>query len=78
MLRPDVQVEIAERTVQIPATVSADLPEDCAELALERPEPVTVTYDEFRKNVEAGSRTGSGSSPGTDLLPAPGIAPHRP
>jgi len=52
VLRPDVQGEIARRNVQFPATDTAEVPEDYAELAQEPPEPVTFTYDELQGNVE--------------------------
>ena len=51
LLRPDIQGEIAVRNVQFPATESADLPEDYAELAQEPPEPVTFGYDELKGSV---------------------------
>lgn len=51
MLRPDVQGEIAQRNVQFPATDTAELPEDYAELAKEPPEPVTFTYEELQGSV---------------------------
>ncbi|WP_276260811.1 thiamine ABC transporter substrate-binding protein [Haloglomus litoreum] len=50
-LRPEIQGEIAVRNVQFPATESAELPEDYAELAREPPEPVTFTYEELQGNV---------------------------
>jgi thiamine transport system substrate-binding protein len=51
LLRPDIQGEIAVRNVQFPATESAELPEDYAELAQEPPEPVTFGYDELKGSV---------------------------
>jgi len=51
VLRPAVQGEIAVRNVQFPATTTAELPEDYAELAHEPPEPVTFTYDELKGSV---------------------------
>jgi len=51
LLRPEIQGEIAVRNVQFPATESAELPEDYAELAQEPPEPVTFGYDELKGSV---------------------------
>jgi len=51
MLEPDVQGVIAERNVAFPATDTAELPEDYAELAQEPSEPVTFTYDELQGSV---------------------------
>ena len=51
LLRPEVQGEIAQRNVQFPATETATLPDDYAELAHEPPEPVTFTYEELQGNV---------------------------
>ena len=51
MLEPEVQGEIAQRNVAFPATDTATLPEDYAELAKEPAEPVTFTYDELRGSV---------------------------
>jgi len=48
MLEPDVQGEIAQRNVAFPATDTAELPDDYAELAQEPAEPVTFTYDELQ------------------------------
>ena len=48
MLEPEVQGEIAQRNVAFPATDTATLPEDYAELAQEPAEPVTFTYDELQ------------------------------
>ncbi len=48
MLRPDVQGEIAQQNVAFPATDTAELPEEYAELAHEPPEPVTFTYEELQ------------------------------
>ncbi|MFW6317049.1 MAG: thiamine ABC transporter substrate-binding protein [Halorubrum sp.] len=51
MLEPDVQGQIAERNVAFPATDTATLPDDYAELAQEPAEPVTFTYDELQGSV---------------------------
>lgn len=51
MLEPDVQGVIAERNVAFPATDTAELPDDYAELAQEPSEPVTFTYDELQGSV---------------------------
>jgi thiamine transport system substrate-binding protein len=51
LLRPEIQGEIAVRNVQFPATESAELPADYAELAQEPPEPVTFGYDELKGSV---------------------------
>jgi len=51
MLEPDVQGEIAQRNVAFPATDTATLPDDYAELAKEPAEPVTFTYDELQGSV---------------------------
>ncbi|WP_241154908.1 thiamine ABC transporter substrate binding subunit [Halorubrum sp. CSM-61] len=51
MLEPDVQGQIAERNVAFPATDTAELPDDYAELAQEPGEPVTFTYDELQGSV---------------------------
>ncbi|WP_050031707.1 thiamine ABC transporter substrate-binding protein [Halorubrum halophilum] len=51
MLEPDVQGQIAERNVAFPATDTAELPDDYAELAQEPSEPVTFTYDELQGSV---------------------------
>ncbi|WP_340099664.1 thiamine ABC transporter substrate-binding protein [Salinibaculum salinum] len=51
LLRPEIQGEIAVRNVQFPATDSADVPDDYAELAQEPPEPVTFTYEELQGQV---------------------------
>ncbi|WP_200530841.1 thiamine ABC transporter substrate-binding protein [Halorubrum sp. LN27] len=48
MLEPDVQGEIAQRNVAFPATDTAELPDDYADLAQEPAEPVTFTYDELQ------------------------------
>ena len=48
MLRPDVQGEIAQQNVVFPATDTAELPDEYAELAHEPPEPVTFTYEELQ------------------------------
>ena len=53
MLEPDVQGEIAQRNVAFPATDTATLPDDYAELAKEPAEPVTFTYDELQGSVDA-------------------------
>lgn len=47
VLRPEVQGEIAVQNVQFPATETAEVPSDYAELAQEPPEPVTFTYEEL-------------------------------
>ncbi|WP_299265493.1 thiamine ABC transporter substrate-binding protein [Halorientalis sp.] len=51
VLRPEVQGEIAVQNVQFPATETADVPSDYAELAKEPPEPVTFTYEELQGQV---------------------------
>jgi len=51
MLEPDVQGQIAERNVAFPATDTAELSGDYAELAQEPDEPVTFTYDELQGSV---------------------------
>ncbi|OYR47173.1 thiamine ABC transporter substrate binding subunit [Halorubrum sp. Ea8] len=51
MLEPDVQGQIAQRNVAFPATDTATLPDDYAELAQEPAEPVTFTYDELQGSV---------------------------
>jgi thiamine transport system substrate-binding protein len=51
VLRPEIQGEIAVQNVQFPATTSATLPEDYAELARSPPEPVTFTYEELQGEV---------------------------
>ena len=51
MLEPAVQGEIAERNVAFPATDTAELPEDYAELAQEPADPVTFTYEELQGSV---------------------------
>jgi thiamine transport system substrate-binding protein len=51
MLEPEVQGEIAQRNVAFPATDTATLPEEYAELAKEPDEPVTFTYDELQGSV---------------------------
>jgi len=51
VLEPAVQGEIAQRNVAFPATDTATLPDDYAELAQEPDEPVTFTYDELRGSV---------------------------
>jgi len=51
VLEPEVQGEIAQRNVAFPATDTATLPDDYAELAQEPAEPVTFTYDELRGSV---------------------------
>jgi len=50
LLEPEVQGEIAQQNVQFPATTTAELPGDYAELAQSPPEPVTFTYEELRGN----------------------------
>ncbi|WP_302079954.1 thiamine ABC transporter substrate-binding protein [Salinibaculum rarum] len=51
MLRPEIQGEIAVQNVQFPATDTAEVPSDYAELAQEPPEPVTFTYEELQGQV---------------------------
>ena len=51
VLRPEVQGEIAVQNVQFPATETAEVPSDYAELAKEPPEPVTFTYEELEGQV---------------------------
>jgi thiamine transport system substrate-binding protein len=51
VLRPEVQGEIAVQNVQFPATETAEVPSDYAELAKEPPEPVTFTYEELKGQV---------------------------
>ena len=51
MLEPEVQGEIAQRNVAFPATDTATLPDDYAQLAYEPAEPVTFTYDELQGSV---------------------------
>ncbi len=51
MLEPAVQGEIAERNVAFPATDSAELPDDYADLAQEPADPVTFTYEELQGSV---------------------------
>ncbi|ELZ38613.1 thiamine ABC transporter substrate-binding protein [Halorubrum tebenquichense] len=53
VLEPDVQGEIAQRNVAFPATGTAELPSDYAELAQEPADPVTFTYDELQGSVDA-------------------------
>jgi len=53
MLEPDVQGEIAQRNVAFPATGTAELPSDYAELAQEPADPVTFSYDELQGSVDA-------------------------
>jgi len=48
MLEPAVQGEIAERNVAFPATDTAELPDDYADLAQEPDDPVTFTYEELQ------------------------------
>ncbi|WP_418285470.1 thiamine ABC transporter substrate-binding protein [Halorubrum sp. DTA46] len=52
MLEPEVQGEIAERNVAFPATDTAQLPDDYAELAQEPADPVTFTYEELQGSVD--------------------------
>ncbi|SMO36998.1 thiamine ABC transporter substrate-binding protein [Halorubrum cibi] len=52
MLEPEVQGEIAQRNVAFPATDTAELPEDYAELAQEPDEPVTFTYDQLQGSLD--------------------------
>lgn len=52
MLEPDVQGEIAQRNVAFPATDTAELPDDYAELAQEPDEPVTFTYDQLQGSLD--------------------------
>ena len=51
MLDPEVQGEIAQRNVAFPATDTATLPDDYAELAQQPADPVTFSYDELRGSV---------------------------
>ena len=51
MLEPAVQGEIAERNVAFPATETAELPDDYAELAQAPDDPVTFTYEELQGSV---------------------------
>jgi len=51
MLEPAVQGEIAQRNVAFPATDTATLPDDYADLAQQPAEPVTFTYDELQGSV---------------------------
>jgi thiamine transport system substrate-binding protein len=51
VLRPEVQGEIAVQNVQFPATETAKVPDDYADLAKEPPEPVTFTYEELQGTV---------------------------
>ncbi|MFC6771898.1 thiamine ABC transporter substrate binding subunit, partial [Halorubrum pallidum] len=51
VLDPEVQGEIAQRNVAFPATDTAALPEDYAELAQEPADPVTFSYDELQGSV---------------------------
>jgi thiamine transport system substrate-binding protein len=53
LLRPEVQGEIAVQNVQFPATTTAELPEDYADLAKSPPEPVTFTYEELQGSQRA-------------------------
>ena len=52
MLEPEVQGEIAERNVAFPATDTAELPDDYAELAQEPAEPVTFSYDQLQGSLD--------------------------
>ena len=52
MLEPAVQGEIAQRNVAFPATDTAELPDDYAELAQEPAEPVTFTYDQLQGSLD--------------------------
>ncbi|GAB7092299.1 thiamine ABC transporter substrate binding subunit [Halorubrum luteum] len=52
LLDPEVQGEIAQRNVQFPATDTADLPADYAELAQEPDDPVTFSYEELQGAVD--------------------------
>jgi thiamine transport system substrate-binding protein len=47
VLRPEVQGQLAVQNVQFPATTSAALPEDYADLARSPPTPVTFSYEEL-------------------------------
>jgi len=51
LLRPEIQGEIAQRNVAFPATTTAQLPDEYAELAQEPPEPVTFSYEELQGSV---------------------------
>ena len=52
LLEPDVQGEIAERNVAFPATDTAELPAEYAELAKTPAEPVTFDYDELQGSLD--------------------------
>jgi len=52
MLTPEIQGEVAENNVVFPATETAELSEDYAELAHEPPEPVTFAYDDLVGNLD--------------------------
>ncbi|MFC5277553.1 thiamine ABC transporter substrate binding subunit [Halorubrum rubrum] len=52
MLEPAVQGEIAQRNVAFPATDTAELPDDYADLAQEPDEPVTFTYDQLQGSLD--------------------------
>ncbi|SDX93959.1 thiamine ABC transporter substrate-binding protein [Halopenitus persicus] len=52
VLRPEIQGGIARRNVQFPATETAELPDDYADLAHEPPEPVTFTYAELQGSLD--------------------------
>jgi len=52
VLRPEIQGEIAQRNVVFPATDTAELPADYADLAREPPDPVTFSYEDLRGSVE--------------------------
>ncbi|OYR58531.1 thiamine ABC transporter substrate-binding protein [Halorubrum halodurans] len=52
MLEPDVQGQIAQRNVAFPATDTAELPADYADLAQEPADPVTFTYDQLQGSLD--------------------------
>ncbi|GAB6879548.1 thiamine ABC transporter substrate binding subunit [Halorubrum gandharaense] len=52
LLTPEAQGRIAELNVQFPATETADLPDDYAELAHEPEEAVTFSYEELEANLD--------------------------
>ncbi len=52
MLTPEIQGEVAENNVVFPATETAELSEEYAELAHEPPEAVTFAYDDLVGNID--------------------------
>jgi thiamine transport system substrate-binding protein len=52
VLRPEIQAEIAQRNVALPAVDNADLPDDYYDLVYEPEEIVSFGYDELMGNVE--------------------------